>query len=111
MTQKTIEDIRALLDPKGYADDCEAVKASYERNRGRLFVNLDLHYDDPEMGDEERENTIEETERQIRQAQWRIERIEERIAGMMDGASPSRSGRRRAERKAKKQGQAAAKKG
>ncbi len=102
MVQKSIEEIRQLVDPEGYKTDLEEVKQGLISNRGRLFVNLDLNHDDPTMNKDERDVAIAVTEKAIQQTQWRIERIEERVKQMLNGALPSRKARRaKREKKAK----------
>lgn len=95
MAQKTLDDIRKLLDPQGYLDGMEEVKQALVKNRTRLFVNLDLNKDAPNLSPEERTAALDGGREAIFDCQWRIDEIERRVEDAKDAAQGGRAAKRR----------------
>ncbi len=100
--QKTIDQIRKLIDPKGYLADLETVKAAFESERGKLLINRDLNEIDPQLTPDERKAAVTASEKAIFQAQWRVEEITQWIEDAKDGAMGGRAAKRRRKKAAKK---------
>ena len=96
MTQKSLDEIRALRDPKAYLEGMEAVQKELNALVDRLFVNLDLTADSPSLLPAVRKASLEELERAIFDAQWRIDEIDRRVEQARNGAMGNRAAKRRA---------------
>ena len=102
MVKKTLDDIRALVDPKGYLQAMEENKGNYRVRLGQLLVDYDLMADSPEIPEDARRDILERQLTLLRDVEWRMAAIEERIEAAQDGMAPGRGERRRKERKARK---------
>lgn len=100
MAKKTLEDIRAIIDPEGYLQGMKEVQVNYKKQLARLLVDYDLMADSPEITEEQRPETLETQLGVLRDVEWRIGAIDERMKAAEDGMSGNRASKRR---KAKKQ--------
>ena len=99
MAKKTLEDIRALVDPEGYLQGMKEVQVNYKKQLARLLVDYDLMADSPEITEEQRPDVLENQLGTLQDVEWRIGAIDERIEAAKDGMSGNRASKRRAKRK------------
>ena len=99
MSKKTLEDIRALIDPEGYLQGMREVQVNYKKQLARLLVDYDLMADSPEITEEQRPGALENQLGVLRDVEWRIGAIDERVKAAEDGMSGNRASRRQAKRK------------
>jgi len=93
MTKKSMEDIRALIDPEAWLRALREAKTTLEGNLALMFVDYDMTKATPEMGTKARGAALTRSESQIRDCEWRLGEIQNRIDGAADGAT-GRAGRR-----------------
>lgn len=91
---KTLDDIRALIDPEGYVRALGEAKTTLEGRLPVLFVDYDMTASTPELTEEQRAPILAAQERNIRDLHWRIGEIDRRIEAAADGAM-NRTDRRR----------------
>lgn len=92
MGKKTIDDIRSLIDPQGFLRALEAGRERIEAQVAALLVDYEMAENTPHLSSERRKNSLDEIERAIKDGAWRIEQIDERIAGLK---GENRASRRR----------------
>ncbi|HLA81849.1 MAG TPA: hypothetical protein VJP78_09595 [Thermoleophilia bacterium] len=97
MPKRSLDDIRALIDPEGYIEAMKQGQQSLIERRSLLFVDYDMAADTPELSADERKAALTKLEQLIRDCQWRIDEIARRIGAAKDGAM-NRAERRRAKR-------------
>ena len=97
MAKKTIEDIRALIDPEGYVRSMREVLDTYKGNLSRQLVDYDIMTDDETLNAAQRREALARLEDLMRTTLWRMEALEERLAAVKDRAAPepNRAERRR----------------
>ena len=95
MPQKTLDDIRAIIDPKGYLEALEEAHGSYKRRLGVLLVEYDLMADSPEIPEQQRPAALKQQLIVMRDAAWRMDAITERIEAAANGMAPNRAAKRR----------------
>ena len=98
MPQKTLDDIRAIIDPKGYLEALVEAHASYKRRLGVLLVEYDLMTDSPEIPEQQRPAVLKQQLTTMRDAAWRMDAITERIDAAANGMAPNRAAKRRAKK-------------
>ena len=94
MTKKSLEDIRAIIDPEGWLRALREYKTSLEGNLAAVFLDYDMTKATPELPDKVRAKALVSFETTIRDLDWRIEEIQRRIDAATDGAT-GRAGKRR----------------
>jgi len=97
MTGRSLEEIRALIDPEGYIEGMKDGRQTLIKRRALLFVDYDMTAGTPGMTEKQRAEILDDLERTIRDCQWRIEEIDRRIEAAWDGAM-NRAARRRAKK-------------
>ena len=95
MAKKSMEDIRALVDPEGWLRALREAKTSLEGNLALMFVDYDLTGASPELDAKVRSRSLAAFEGQIRDCEWRISEIQRRIDAATDGATGRAAKRRR----------------
>ncbi len=102
MTYKTLDDIRAIIEPEAYLAGLRESHSGYKTRLAQLLVEYDLMVDSPEIPENQRAAALETQLRVMRDAVWRMDAITERIEAAADGMAPNRAARRRAKKEAKK---------
>lgn len=97
--KKTLEDIRAIIDPEGYLTGMREVQANYKKQLARLLVDYDLMVDSPEITEEQRPDVLENQLRVLRDVEWRMSTVDERIKAAKDGMEGNRASKRRRSKK------------
>ncbi len=87
MTKKSMEDIRALVDPEGWLRALREYKTSLESNLALAFLDYDMTKASPEVDTKVRSKALATFETTIRDLDWRISAIQQRIDTATDGAS------------------------
>ncbi|KKL08198.1 hypothetical protein LCGC14_2578280 [marine sediment metagenome] len=87
MTKKSLEDIRALVDPEGWLRALREYKVSLEGNLATVFLDYDMTKASPELADKIRAKALVTFETTIRDLDWRISAIQQRIDAATDGAT------------------------
>ncbi|KKL84805.1 hypothetical protein LCGC14_1961100 [marine sediment metagenome] len=98
MAKKSLEDIRALVDPEGWLRALREYKTALEGNLAAVFLDYDMTEASPEIDTKVRARALVAFETTIRDLDWRIEEIQRRIDAATDGATG-----RAARRQGKKQ--------
>ena len=101
MPQKTLDDLRAIVDPEGYLSGLREVHANYKTRLAQLLVDYDLMADSPEIPEQQREPVLKQQLTLLRDVAWRMEAIMERIEAAANGMAPNRATRRKAKKAAK----------
>ncbi len=96
MAKKSMEDIRALVDPEGWLRALREAKTSLEGNLALMFVDYDMANASPELDAKVRSRSLAAFESQIRDCEWRIGEIQRRIDAATDGATGRAAKRRKA---------------
>lgn len=91
--RKSMEDIRALVDPEAWLRALREAKTALEGNLALMFVDYDMTKASPEMDAKTRGIALARFEAQIRDCEWRLNEIQNRINGAADGAT-GRAGKR-----------------
>jgi len=84
MPSKTIDEVRALVDPEGYVRAMREVLETYKGNLTRLLVDHDLMAEDQTLTDEQRQAAQKRTEQLMRSTVWRMKKLEEKIQGVKE---------------------------
>lgn len=79
-------DLRALLDPQTHKAQLEAAKTELKRKLSSWFIELDTVEDNPEVPADAKKATTEQFEGLIRDAGWRIGRIDDMLQQIDDAA-------------------------
>ena len=96
MSQKTLDDLRAIVDPEGYLAGLREVHANYKQRLAQLLVDYDLMADSPEIPEQQRDAVLKQQLTLLRDVDWRMTAINERIEAAANGMSPNRAAKRRA---------------
>jgi len=80
MTDRTIEDIRRLLDPDGYRAQLVNAKAALKERLAGLFVDRDLIETNPELSEATKKMAMENADKQIHDMDWRLQEVDRLIA-------------------------------
>src|SRR3989304_9041423 len=99
MTKKSLDDIRAIIDPEGYLTGLREVQANYKTRLAQLLVDYDLMTDSPEIPEQQRDAVLKQQLTVLRDVDWRITAINERIEAAANGMAPGRAAKRRAAKK------------
>jgi len=97
--KKTLEDIRAIIDPEGYLTGMKEVHANYKKQLARLLVDYDLMTDSPEIMEDQRPEVLETQLGVLRDVEWRMSAIDERIKDAKDSMAGNRASKRRRSKK------------
>ncbi|KKN01789.1 hypothetical protein LCGC14_1124230 [marine sediment metagenome] len=85
--KKSMQDIRALVDPEGWLRALREAKTSLEGNLALMFVDYDMTDASPELESKVRTALLARYEAQIRDCEWRLGEIQRRIDAATDGAT------------------------
>ena len=96
MAQKTLDDLRAIVDPEGYLTGLREVHANYKTRLAQLLVDYDLMADSPEIPEAQREPILKQQLTAMRDVDWRMTAINDRIEAGANGMAPNRAAKRRA---------------
>jgi len=96
MSQKTLDDLRAIVDPEGYLAGLREVHANYKQRLAQLLVDYDLMADSPEIPEQQREPILKQQLTLMRDVAWRMAAIDERVEAAANGMAPNRAAKRRA---------------
>lgn len=102
MVKKTLDDLRAIIDPEGYLAGLREVAANYKQRLAQLLVDYDLMADSPEIPEQQRPAILKQQLTVMRDVDWRMTAIDERIEAAANGMAPNRAAKRRAARAKKK---------
>lgn len=72
-----LDHLRALLDPQTHKQQLEAARKELVKKLSAWFVELDSVQDNPEILEEHKKQSIDQFEGLIKDAAWRINRIDE----------------------------------
>lgn len=95
---RSVEDIRALVDPQGYIDSLEQVKTLLAGNLSRILVDYDLTEASPNLAAETKQVELARILNLMMDVKWRIEEIDRRVEAARNGAmgrQPNRAERRK----------------
>ena len=95
MTKKSMEDIRAIIDPEGWLRTLREYKVSLEGNLATVFLDYDMTKASPEIDTKVRARALVAFETTIRDLDWRISAIQQRMDTATDGASGRAAKRRK----------------
>lgn len=95
--KKSMDEIRALVDPEGWLRALRTAKEALESNLAIMFVDYDMAKASPEILAKTRAEVIARHESQIRDVEWRLGEIQRRIDAATEGAT-GRAARRRKSR-------------